>query len=88
MPENTTMDTPFLVVTNPVWLKMFRLGWEDPNWGKRTIDQHAIALAIHEISSLITDEATRTELQRASSKMLLATSQRMIEESGSPAAKA
>lgn len=77
-------QVPTLVVTNPVWLRMFNLGWEDPGWGKRTIDQHTIATAIHEISSLITDDETRKEFQNASSRMLLATSQRMIREADMP----
>jgi hypothetical protein len=71
---------PSIVVTNPIWLKLFNLGFEDPGWGKRTIDQHTIATAIHEIASLITDDETRKEFQTASSRMLLATSQRLAKE--------
>jgi hypothetical protein len=75
-------QVPTLVVINPIWLKLFKLGWEDPNWGKRTIDQHTIAITMHELSALITDSTIRKEIQATSSKMLLATSQRLIKEAG------
>jgi hypothetical protein len=73
-------QVPTLVVTNPLWLRLFNLGFEDPGWGKRTIDQHTIAIAIYQMASLITDEAMRKEFQSTSSRMVLLTSQHMIKE--------
>jgi hypothetical protein len=74
---------PILVVTNPVWLQLFRHGVEDPDWGKRSIDQHSIAKTIFELASMITDAEVKREVQRASSALMLTTAQRIIKETES-----
>lgn len=71
---------PALVVTNPLWIQLFNLGFEDPGWGARSINQHTIAKTIYELASLITDAAVKREVQKVSSAFMLATAKRIIEE--------
>ena len=63
-------DLPVLVVTNPVWISMFRRGAEDPHWGRRPIDQHAIAMSIHELANSVVNEEERTALQDSALRLM------------------
>jgi hypothetical protein len=74
---------PKQVVTNPIWLWLFRHGWEDPGWGSRTIDQHTLALAILAASENISDAETRAKIKGSASKLLLKTARDLEEESRS-----
>lgn len=76
-------EMPVLTVTNPIWLFLFKHGFEDPNWGKRPIEQQIIAIAIHELSAMITHEDTRTQIQSSISKSMIALSQDLARESES-----
>ena len=74
---------PELVVTNPIWLWLFRHGVEDPNWGRRPIGQYALAVTIHELAGEINDVAMRNEIQGNAAKLLLDTAQTIVKESNS-----
>jgi hypothetical protein len=71
-------DVPMLVVTNPVWLWVFRRGWEDPNWGTRPIDQHAIATSIYELAETIADVDIRTQIQGSAARLMSDTMQNIV----------
>lgn len=43
----------------------FRGHWEDPEWGRRPVDQVLINLTIHELANGITDEEVRQQIQGA-----------------------
>jgi hypothetical protein len=81
------MKTPVLVVvlvvTNPIWLALFGRGVEDPNWGRRPIDQHTIATTIHELAATIADAETRRQIQNSAARLMVNTVQDMIKESQS-----
>ena len=72
---------PELVVTNPIWLWMFRHGVEDPNWGRRPIDQHALAVTIHELAGKINDVEMSKQIQGSAAKLLLDTAQSIVKKS-------
>ena len=76
-------EIPQLVVRNPVWLWMFRHGVEDPNWGRRPIDQLTLAVAIHELAGQISDMDLRKQVQGGVAKLLLDAAQGIVEESHS-----
>jgi hypothetical protein len=71
---------PDLVVTNPIWLFLFRHGVEDPEWGKRPIDQHTIATTIHELAATITHGETRKQIQSSAARLMVNTAQEIIGE--------
>lgn len=48
----------------------FRGHWEDPEWGRRPVDQVLINLTIHELANTITDEETRRQIQGAVERTL------------------
>ncbi len=73
-------EIPILVVTNPVWLSLFRRGVEDPGWGRRPIEQHAIAMAIHELAATIADEETRRQIQSSAARLIVNTAQNLVNE--------
>lgn len=59
----TKKRLPMSVVTNPIWLWLFKHGWEDPEWGRRPVDQIGIQLALHDLAGMIADEKVRTGIQ-------------------------
>ncbi len=75
------MAKPVLTVTNPVLLWLFRHGWEDPDWGRRPMDQLTIALAIHDLAAKMEDEDTRKQIQRIAAKEVTKVAQIVVKES-------
>jgi hypothetical protein len=75
-----TFKLPELVVTNPLWIWLFRHGIEDPGWGKSTIGQHTIALAILDIAERINDPEIQKQVKASASKLLLDTAQAIAQE--------
>jgi hypothetical protein len=77
--------TEILAAPNPAlmlyWLvtgQLWRLGvGEDPNWGKRPIDQIAVQSTIFELSHLITDAAVKEKVQAALAVGLTKTSEKL-----------
>ncbi len=69
-----------LVVTNPIWLWLFRHGVEDPGWGKSALGQHTIALAILDIAERINDAEIQKQIKASASKLLLDTAQVIVQE--------
>lgn len=59
----TKKRLPMSVVTNPIWLWLFKHGWEDPEWGRRPVDQIGIQLALRDLAGLIADDKVRTGIQ-------------------------
>ena len=80
---STKTELPALVVTNPIWLSLFRLGVEDLSWGRHPIDQHTLAVTIHELAGKITDVEMRKLIQGSAAKLLLDTAQNIVKESHS-----
>lgn len=72
---------PILTVINPIWLWLFQHGWEDPEWGKRAIDQHNIAIVMHELAGAITDSQVKKEIRNVTAKFILSTSEQMVKDS-------
>jgi hypothetical protein len=72
---------PILTAINPIWLWLFKHGYESPDWGKRAIDQHNIAITIHELAGAITDSQVKNELRNITAKLILATSEQMVRDS-------
>lgn len=60
---------PKLAVTNPIWLWLFKHGWEDPDWGRTPVGQLALATAIYEMAGVLqsaeAQKAIRTAAGRA-----------------------
>ena len=64
----------YWLVTGQLW----RLGiGEDPNWGKRPIEQIAIQSMIFEMANRISDDTVRKQVQNAVATGLAHTSQDM-----------
>ena len=64
----------FWLVTGQLW--HFGVG-EDPNWGKRPIDQIALLTTIHELATRITDEPVRKQVQTTVTNAMTTTTQKM-----------
>lgn len=75
-------ELPVLVVTNPIWLDLFRRGVEDPGWGRHPIDQHAIAMAIHTLAGTIQNEEERGVMQKSALHLMQYTLNDLSRESG------
>lgn len=57
-----TFNVPALAVTNPIWLWLFKHGWEDPSWGRLPINQAALGLALHGLAERVADRRLQGEL--------------------------
>ncbi len=69
----------YWLVTGQLW----RLGiGEDPNWGKRPVDQIALQATIFEMAGRITDEAVRKQVQTAVGNGMVSHSQAMAKAAG------
>ena len=72
---------PLLTVLDPRLLWLFSHGWEDPEWGKRTIDQHTIGIILHEIAGAINDPQVKKEIMTITSSFILSTSEQIVKDS-------
>jgi len=73
-----TAHVPVATVTNPVLLWLFKHGWEDPSWGRMPINQVALGLVLHEISTKIADQALQEQVQVIAEKVVTANAQRAV----------
>lgn len=71
-----TFHQPLLSVTNPILLWLYKHGWEDPEWGKMPINQVALGLALHELSSKVADRELQTQLRTIANKVVAENAQR------------
>jgi hypothetical protein len=56
-------------------------GWEDPTWGRRTIDQLALAMTIHDLGAKIADEEMRRQIQSSAASLMVILAQDVVKES-------
>lgn len=63
-------NVPALAVTNPIWLWLFKHGWEDPSWGRLPINQVALGLALHGIAERVADRRLQGELVKIAQTMV------------------
>ena len=61
---DVSFHVPVSVVTNPILLHLFKLGWEDPSWGHLPINQAALGLALHGLSERVANRRLQLELQQ------------------------
>jgi len=59
-----------LMVTNALWIALFRRGWEDPGWGRSPAGQIAVASAIHEAAKQIKDPEAQRQIQSIAAKTI------------------
>jgi len=78
-------SVPTLAVLNPIWLWLFRHGFEDPGWGHRPAEQHALALVIHELAERVDDAEARAQIQYTAASVLLKNSEALVRQSTSKA---
>ena len=72
---------PVATVTNPVLLWLFRHGWEDPTWGRSSMDQITIGLAIHELAAKVSDRDAGKQIQSIAAKAVAKAAQIAVKES-------
>ncbi|SUS05694.1 conserved hypothetical protein [uncultured Defluviicoccus sp.] len=54
---------PVATVTNPILLWLFKHGWEDPSWGHTPINQAALGLVLHDLSTKVANRALQEQIQ-------------------------
>jgi len=52
--------------------------WEDPEWGRRSMSQALVGLAIHTLAAGVTDENARVAVQHAAEKVVGKSAQQMV----------
>lgn len=77
---NVFLEVPKLVVTNPVWLWMFRHGVEDNGWGRTPAGQHQLASALQELAAEVDNEAIRSELHSVTARLVLHQAQALVRD--------
>jgi hypothetical protein len=78
MPDYS-FHVPSLAVTNPIWLWLFKHGWEDPSWGRLPINQAALGLALHGISERVADRRLQADLQKIAQAMVSENAREAVE---------
>ena len=71
------LNIPILTVTDPILLRKFLLGWEDPDWGRTPAGQVAAANAIYELANLVEDVEVRKQIQVGAAKAISVTAEKM-----------
>jgi len=79
--DNIQVQLPILTVTNPILLWLFKHGWEDPSWGHIPINQVALGLALHDLSSRLSDRALREQVQAIAQKVVAENAQHVLKGS-------
>ncbi len=54
--------------------------WEDPEWGRRPVNQILVSLAIHELANGIQDSEAREQLHTITDKVISINAQRVAKE--------
>ena len=70
---------PVEVVTNPILLWLFKRGWEDPSWGHLAINQVALGLMLHDLSTKLADHALQEQVQAIARKVVAENGQRAVQ---------
>ncbi|CAH1189633.1 conserved hypothetical protein [Candidatus Nitrotoga sp. BS] len=54
--------------------------WEDPEWGRRPVNQILVSLAIRELANGIQDSEAREQIHTISDKVVSINAQRVVKE--------
>lgn len=54
--------------------------WEDPEWGRRPVNQILVSLAIRELANGIQDAETRDQIHTITDKVVSINAQRVVKE--------
>ncbi|BBJ24334.1 hypothetical protein [Candidatus Nitrotoga sp. AM1P] len=54
--------------------------WEDPEWGRRPVNQILVSLAIRELANGIQDAETREQIHTITDKVVSINAQRVVKE--------
>lgn len=54
--------------------------WEDPEWGRRPVNQILVSLAIRELANGIQDSETRDQIHTITDKVVSLNAQRVVKE--------
>ncbi len=54
--------------------------WEDPEWGRRPVNQILVSLAIRELANGIQDAETREQIHNITDKVVSINAQRVVKE--------
>lgn len=54
--------------------------WEDPEWGRRPVNQILVSLAIHELTNGIQDSEAREQIHNITDKVISINAQRVAKE--------
>ncbi|MEJ2611037.1 MAG: hypothetical protein P8179_13365 [Candidatus Thiodiazotropha sp.] len=73
-----TVHLPVATVTNPILLWLFEHGWEDLSWGKMPINQAALGLVLHDLSTKVADRALQEQIQGIATKLVSENAQRVV----------
>ena len=69
---------PVASVTNPILLWLFKQGWEDPEWGRKSINQVTLGLALHDIGAKLADRALQEQVQAIAQKVVAENAQHIV----------
>ena len=63
-------NLPGVTVTNPIFLWLFKQGWEDPGWGNLPVNQIALGLILHDLSNKLADRTLQNQLQEIAEQVI------------------
>jgi hypothetical protein len=69
------VNLPIATVTNPILLWLFKKGWEDPEWGRRSINQAALGFILQDVSEKLADRGLKKDLQALARKVIVENTQ-------------
>jgi hypothetical protein len=73
--ENTRV--PAWAVLNPILIRLYELGWEDPGWGRIPADQISLIATIHRLAEQIENGAVKKKFQGLAADAIAETAAKM-----------
>ena len=57
--------------TNPILLRLFKLGWDDPGWGQMPVNQVAIGMILRDLGNKLADRSLQEQVQAIAQKIII-----------------
>jgi hypothetical protein len=57
--------------TNPILLRLFKLGWDDPSWGQLPVNQVAIGMILRDLGYKLADRSLQEQVQEIAQKIII-----------------